>query len=171
LPEGVTVAVTEHTAERSSRRVLPVLALGASLLALAGCGGGDRLSAAEYRERASEICRAAERDTRELGSPADREPDTLVDYFEQAMRRAARRASQHRELRPPAALAEDHDQVVALQREGLRTVRALVRDLKDGQDPVRALGRAAPRLQRLGERNDALARRLRLPECVTAERA
>lgn len=147
------------------RRLLSACA-GLAILA-AGCGGDDRLTADEFRDRAQAVCRAAERDVERLGRPSGSSSAAVADYFRRALSVAERRVAEQRELRPPEGLQDEQDRILEIQRQGMDVVRGLVDDLEEGADPREALTGVQDRLQGLESESDRLARRLGLDDCVT----
>jgi hypothetical protein len=144
--------------------------LALTLLAVAGltgCGGGDdRTSATDYRAQARSICVDSARATKAIKQPTRSTPAAIADYLTRLLRTNERTVRRFRRLDPPARLQRPHDEILKANEDGARTVRRIIGDLKAGKDPRRVLLGATSTLRRLGERSNAAARRLGVPECV-----
>ena len=147
------------------RRTTTVLALLASL-ALAACGGDDRLSASEYRAEAKKVCQDADRATARVEEPTRATSDAIVDYFERLLKANEQSTERFTNLEPPEELQDAHDDALKANRDGVREVRRVISELREGGDPRRVLTGAQSRLQKLsGDAADA-AQRLGVPECA-----
>src|SRR4051794_30236554 len=146
------------------RRGLTALTLAALL---AGCGGGgssDRLSAAQYRARASRICNDSRRETDALGRPSTtREFRT---FLARGIRVTQRNLSRFERLKPPKDLQGKHDDIVAGERRGLDQLRRLSSQLHGDSRDVAVLKRAQPALNKLSAEADARYRAADLPACT-----
>jgi hypothetical protein len=161
--------------------------MSAALVLVAGCGGGaddERLDAREYRERAREICVAAQR---EIDRVPIAEP-VLPDASEEQRRRSEalsekreaigrRRWDELVRLRPPAELEAARREFIRLEEENARLGREMIERIAtdiarlraEGGDPLRAdpgYERLRRRAVRVGRRATAARRRLGLSaEC------
>lgn len=120
---------TRRRTTRSAGALLAALAVCTTLAT--ACGGGGRLSAHEYRQRASAICRRA---------------TYRADAAAHLARRAAvqaRTASELEALRPPEAMAQFDTVWVALVRQSAAELDALVVSHRAGDGARAAQQRAA----------------------------
>ena len=146
-------------------RTRGLLASLAAVAVLAGCGGDDRLSEDEYRERAAQVCREGERESDAVEEPTRATNAAIVDYFERLL--AANEASTDRfkELEPPEDLQDAHDAAVKANEDGAVAVREIIADLEDGGDARQILSAAQGRLQDLRARAVEAAQDLGVPAC------
>jgi hypothetical protein len=147
------------------RRTTTLLALLGSL-ALAACGGEDRLTANEYRAEAKKICQDADRATAAVDEPTRATADAIVDYFERLLKANERSTERFQGLEPPEDLESAHDDALKANRDGVREVRRVITELREGGDPRRVLTGAQTRLQRLSQDAASAAERLGVPECA-----
>lgn len=136
-------------------------ALLAAILVLAACGGdggGDRLSAEEYRQQANEICAEANTDLRALQIPDSL--DELDAFVADAKPIVDRALEDLDDLEPPQELDGDHDRWVDQNR---RMAEALD-DLTDASLPeVSAKAQEFGRLNQ--EANESARDDLGLEDC------
>ncbi len=99
------------------------------LFAAAGCGGGggggggDRLSTADYREKADAICKRADEDLRALKQPKSAaELDNFVDDVEPIVSNAVDDLD---DLNPPKKLESAHDRWVVQNKDVLDALQEL----------------------------------------------
>ena len=144
------------------RRALPALLL----IALAGCGGSDDdgLSAAEYRKQANKLCRQSERVADRL--PEAKAPDELDELFERILEVTKPYDRRLDALVPPAELRARHERAVREGDRQERYVRGLVQDLRRSDDPIPTLRKEFPKLLKMVDRSNALARSLGVDDCV-----
>jgi hypothetical protein len=148
-------------------RRLPLIALALAAL-LAGCGGddgGDQLSTADYRAEAKQICTDADKQTDAVEEPTRATNAAIVDYFEKLLEANQRATQRFEDLDPPEELQKAHDDALAANKAGAAEVEKLIGELEGGGDARQVLQGAQSRLQDLGQRADAAAERLGVPEC------
>lgn len=138
------------------RRAFMLAGIAGSLVA---CGDdGSSLSAAEYRQRADEICRSAAHEREAV-------PRSLKgrERAERVGPTSRNRWSEFSALEPPPELAADHRALVASKEQGDRLLReiaeALGNDLR-ARRSTRRPDELRRELIRLGRRDLAVARRL-----------
>ena len=141
------------------RRVLAVLSL-----VLAGCGGGgdERLSQAEFEERANAICVELERTFDAMGEAET--PAELMTQLETSEQQLTAAIADLRELEPPEESEAGYDRFL---READQLTQ-LVRDLRDAAatQNVARLEELAARGDRITERADEAAASVGLDECA-----
>lgn len=143
----------------------PVAVLAAvALLGAAGCGG-DEQSESGYREEANAICEEAERKLEALPEPAT--TADLERYLRQAIEISKDSDREFRALEPPAELRAQHRRAIRLSRRGERLIETLLDELAAGEPSLKTLQRMLPELEDIGRESNALARRMKLPDCVT----
>lgn len=145
------------------RRIAPIAVLLA--LTLAACGD-DGMSASEYRSAAKKVCVDAEKATEAVKQPTRSTPEAIVDYLERLLAANEKTTQRFEKLDPPEKLQKPHDDILAANREGATTVRAVIKDLKAGKDAREVLQSSTSRLRELGQRSNDAAERLGVPECV-----
>ena len=141
------------------------LTLLAAVVVLAGCGGGShRLSAKDYRAKATRICVDAKRQTDALGRPdTTRQFKVFITKGIVVIDRNVRRFAA---LKPPADLQRDHDAIVASQRRGLDQFRRLATKLHGDSRDVALLRAVQPALKRISDESDARFRAAGLDQCA-----
>jgi hypothetical protein len=155
--------------------VREAVALAGVVVAVAGCGGADRLSTAEWVRQANAICAHARARAQALGTPAT--SDEFLALAPRANRASERALAGLRELEPPSSLEQrvkgmlgDYERVVKLQAEiiaGFRSQRKEPRERHFPGDPrffsIRENAVEATDLVRRGDRR---AVRLHVKECA-----
>jgi hypothetical protein len=146
-----------------------VIALSAAALVLGGCGGGDGggedLTADEFRQQADAICAEFEGRLDELGTPESLED--LQNFVSEAVPIIEEGNAQLQELDPPDELQEQWDQAMEINNEQLETVRDLREAVEEGDQ-----ARMQELLQAGNEANqesDRLAAELGLEDCGADE--
>ena len=145
----------------------PKLALGLVLaLFLAGCGGdGDeRLSRAEFVDRATAICERAEERIGELGEPGSVEE--LAGYAQEARSITEESVGELRELEPPEALAQGFDRYLERADEVVGLLEELEGAAEDGnsEEALRIAGEIGTSAEAQGA-----ARAAGIPACEDDE--
>jgi hypothetical protein len=150
------------------RRGLVATAVSA-LVVFAGCGGGDgggdQLTAEEFRQQADSICSEFEGRLDELGTPESL--DDLQGYVDEAVPILEEGTNRLDELRPPDELEEDWNRAMEINREQLDNVRELQDAAAEGdQAGVAELLQEADAAR---EESNQLATELGLSECGSGE--
>ena len=143
------------------------LAIGL-LLALAGCGGDESLSRAEWVSQANAICLDALKEVEALGRPSTSDDYLRVTPKANELGRAA--IERLRELKAPSeieadskAMIDGYENVVKQQDIVYRGLRAQ----RDGtKSPAGEYWRAGNRAIEAGQAADAIAERLRAGACA-----
>ena len=147
-------------------RRIAACAAALGLGALGGCGGDDDGgNAAAYREEANRLCAASERAVEDLPPPTS--AASFERYLERGRQIARRYDREFAALEPPEELAAQHRKAVDLSKEGERLLDELLVSLREGRQPLDAIRSNLPELERVAREGNALARRMKLPECVT----
>jgi hypothetical protein len=151
------------TSSRPTALLLVGLALG-----LGACGDDsdekEKRTAQTYREDLGALCRADKRDVNALSKPKTRRD--LLPYFRRALNVSKKREGAYRALRPPPKLRAPHNALLRADREGDALLTRLIGELDGGADPAKTVTRSLPRLGRLIDKSNLLARRLKAPDCV-----
>ena len=148
---------------RALKLTVAVLSIAAAFAA-AGCGGdggGEALSAAEFREQADSICNDFEAQLREVEPPTS--PDDIERFVNEAVPIIEDGTNELNSLQPPSEFQDEWDRVVEINEENLDTIRA-VRDALENDD----LAEAQRLMEEAGsneEEADQLARDIGLTEC------
>ena len=147
-----------------------LLCVGAALLVLAGCSGGDdegadRLSKDEYVRQADAICEDYERRLDELGDPQSiRDLGRLAG---EARPIAQEGVAKLKELKPPEELEPEVDEWLELNDLSVRRIGELGEAAGAGdEDRVQEIARDAAADE---ERADDLAREIGLKACASAD--
>jgi hypothetical protein len=139
------------------------VAIAGALLA-AGCGGdggGDELTADEFRQQANGICEDFEKQLNEI-DPAT-SPDDIQRFVNEAVPIIEEGTNKLNALDPPDEFQDKWDRIVEINDENLETIRA-VRDALEDDD----VAEAQQLIQDAGaneEEADRLARDLGLTAC------
>jgi hypothetical protein len=142
-----------------------VIAISAAALVLGGCGGGDgggeEMTADEFRQEADAICAEFEGRLDDLGRPESL--DDLQNFVSEAVPIIEEGNAQLQELNPPDELQEQWDRAMEINNEQLETVRDLREAVEDGDQ-----ARAQELIEAGNEANteaDQLAADLGLEDC------
>jgi hypothetical protein len=138
-------------------------------LALAGCGGdgsggGDRLSAREFRDQANAICADLAADLEALGE-GDTVPE-LTEQLEQGRERFEEALADLRDLQPPEDLEEDYDRLLETGDDAVELIDQMQQAAED--EDFEEVQRIAEEGEQQDEASDEIARDLGLDECATA---
>ena len=125
--------------------------VAALALLLAACGD-DGMSASEYRAEAKKVCLDAEKATDAVEQPTRSTPEAIVDYLERLLAANERTTERFEKLDPPDDLQNPHDDLLQANRQGTDAVRPVIEG-------------STARLRELGQRSNAAAKRLGVPEC------
>jgi hypothetical protein len=111
-----------------------VIAISAAALVLGGCGGGngggEEMTADEFRQEADAICAEFEGRLDDLGRPESL--DDLQNFVSEAVPIIEEGNAQLQELNPPDELQEQWDRAMEINNEQLETVRDLREAVEDG---------------------------------------
>ena len=146
------------------RALIPLAAVLLSL-ALVACGD-DGMSAKEYRAEAKKVCVDAEKATDAIEQPTRSTPEAIVDYLERLLDANEKTIARFDKLDPPDELQKPHDDILAANRDGAKTVRGVIDKLESGEDAREVLQSSTSRLRELGRRSNEAAERLGVRECV-----
>jgi hypothetical protein len=144
------------------RRVAVTLALA---VALAGCGGDDKLSPEDYRGELRKLCQEAERKTNEVREPTRATREAIADYLTRLRDINAETIERVQELEPPDDLKAAHDKALKANREGRAKVDAVIEELEEGGDPTQVLTEARSDLEASSRAAQEAAREVGVPEC------
>ena len=111
-----------------------MIAISAAALVLGGCGGGngggEEMTADEFRQQADAICAEFEGRLDDLGTPESL--DDLQNFVSEAVPIIEEGNAQLQELNPPDELQEQWDRAMEINNEQLETVRDLRGAVEDG---------------------------------------
>jgi hypothetical protein len=149
----------------SVRGLFPLFAVAVMGIAAsaAGCGGDDS-GADEYRDDANAICREALREAEQLAQP--RSPRQLERFLRDGLRASRGYTRRLEALEPPPELAELHERSLHLNLRAERLTQGILDELAAGGAPSELLPDFSAELLEIGKRDNELARRLGLPDCV-----
>lgn len=149
---------------RALKLAVATLSLAGAFLA-AGCGGdgggGDALSAEEFRQRADGICEEFEAKLDDVEPPDS--PDDIQRFVNEAVPIIEDGTNELDSLVPPAEFRDEWTRISEINSQNLDTIRA-VRDALEGDD----LEEATRLMENAGgneEEADRLARDIGLTEC------
>ena len=137
-----------------------VAVLAASVLA--GCGGDDRLSKAEFAKRGNAICTAYNKKVKALGSPDSMAE--IPDYVDRAIPLLDDARKQLSALEPPTDYEKDFDAYVSAADGAKAHARELAAAASENDQ--QALQRVAAEADRDKKASDAAARRVGLTTCT-----
>jgi hypothetical protein len=139
----------------------------AALLLAGACGDDEpRLTAAEYRAQADEICRQTSAELRQIPDPVG--PEDILPTFERAAPLTSAQLEDLRALNPPEELEQAHDDATAALDEQVSLTEDAIERLKDGEPAVDVVNDVVARLDELDRRADELALQLGLRVCGEA---
>lgn len=149
---------------RRWRILVATLAAGA-VVGVGACGGED-LGVDEYRTQANQLCAIAEQEAAQ--APPPQSPEDLAPFLEPALERGIEQQEEFERLEPPAELAEQHEEAIALGDEQIETVEGLIDELEDSDDPAETFVDRIPELNDQIERSNALAEEIGgVEECIS----
>lgn len=144
------------------RLLLPLLA---AVLALAACGGDDRLSRDEYIARADEICADIEQRGEAL-----QEPESVEDvrrFIDQARPLLQEGIDDLRALEPPEDLQGPHDSMVDAAAGGLPALDRLAEAAE--QEDEEAFNAAVEEITRADEESSRIAGEMGMKACAESD--
>jgi len=143
-----------------------LIACALAPVVLAGCGGGgsDRLSAGDYRAKASAICADTKRETDALGRPT-RTSEFKV-FLSRGLKVTDKNLRRFEALKPPEDLQSAHEAIIAGERRGQQQLRALSSRLHGDSRDIAVLRQVQPALSKLSDQTDARYRAAGLSRCA-----
>ena len=147
------------------RRGLSLAAIACAAV-LAGCGGGgdDRLSAKDYRAKASQICAETQRQTDALGRP--KKTSEFKVFLARGLKVTDRSLQRFSALKPPKDLQDEHDAIVAGERKAQEQLRTLSGKLHGDSRDLAVLREVQPQLSKIGDETNARYRAAGLTSCA-----
>ena len=138
-----------------------------SAIVLAGCGGGDRLSKAEYTEQADAICARYDKEleTIEQDLAGAQSPQDAAAAIDRGIPIVRKGVAELRELEPPEELDDEVDRWLELNDENVKNLEEL-RDAAKGGDTQRAQ-EVAEKSRETERKSDEVAARIGLDECAS----
>jgi hypothetical protein len=136
---------------------VPAVAVLATTVVVAGCGGSDRLTKSEFMSQADAICAKYERKIRSAmqGIPAGNE-EQLASAIERVLPVIRTGNDELRDLKPPENLQDRYDRWMQIGDEEVTAAQKLHNALRDGDR--QGVQSAFADLQRSDARQDRLAR-------------
>lgn len=140
----------------------------ALVLALAGCGGDDSVSRAEWAAEANAICLETLRKVEALGRPAT--SDDYLRVTPDANRLGREAIERLRELEEPSEIEDEVRDMIDGYEESIDQQERVYEGMKaqrEGQGgPFADYGRAGVRAIEAGRAADAIAKQLRATDCA-----
>ena len=143
------------------RALLPVSTVA---LLLAGCGGSGHLSGDQLRSRATALCATAGRQTERIPTPAA--PAGGRAFLKRGIDALTPELRALRQLKPPDDLAQVYATGVGAFTQKLSALKAAVRDLDSGTNPVTAMTALQQRLAPIEQAEDGAWQALEVPACM-----
>jgi hypothetical protein len=138
-----------------------VIAVCAAVLVGAGCGGGDRLSKAEFQQRANAICAKYQKRIDALGQPQS--IDEVSKWVDKVIPLVEAEIDEMDDLKPPEEDQETFDQMIA-KAEETRDAGEELGNAAEKNDQA-AVQAALEKGQKSGDEADRLAGELELDDC------
>lgn len=129
---------------------------------LAGCGGDDRLSQADFQQRANAICEKYDKKIAALGSPSS--PADIPAFVEKGIPLIEQGLAELRALNPPEDVAEEYDRMLDETEKAIPAARKLS-DAAAKSD-AEAVQKALQEGERADEASDRIATKLGLDRCA-----
>jgi hypothetical protein len=145
-----------------ARRFAP--AAGLIALALAGCGGGNTLSATDLRAAAGAICSTASRQTSQISLPGS--PAGAAVFLTKGIAVITPERAQLRALVPPDSLANTYSSALSAFSHKLAALTATHHLIATGGDPVQAMTTLQQTLTPIEMRENEAWQTLGIPACV-----
>jgi hypothetical protein len=144
------------------RRAVPALAPLLAVLVV-GCGSAE-LSDVQLRQRATELCSTANRQTDRIATPPT--PSAGVGFLDRGIVVFRSELARLRMLRPPSDLAPAYHTSVGAFSEELSDLESSARKLRAGADPVAQFRLLERELAPLEATENRAWSTLRVPACV-----
>ena len=138
-----------------------IVAFCAAVLVGAGCGGGDRLSKAEFQQRANAICAKYQKRIDALGQPQS--IDEVSKWVDKVIPLVEAEIDEMDDLKPPEEDQETFDQMIA-KAEETRDAGEELGNAAEKNDQA-AVQAALEKGQKSGDEADRLAGELELDDC------
>ena len=143
------------------RFALP-LTVVVSAVALVGCGGEDRLSQAEFQQRANAVCKKYNDRIAAIGDPTS--PAVVPEYVDKGIPLIEQGLSELRDLKPPEDLEDDYNRMLDATEDGIPAIRKLGEAVA-AEDAV-AVQEALQEVRRVSTTSNQLATTLGLDTCA-----
>jgi hypothetical protein len=141
------------------------IAAAAALAVLAaGCGGGGRLSQADFQSQANTICAGYNAKVRSAYANVPPDPVSLARAIRKAIAYTKKGADELDELKPPKAYDAQFDQFVRITRDEVSTGKEFAKAAESRDQAGLAAARTKLLLQ--GRDADRLARQMGLSRCA-----
>lgn len=152
-----------------SRRVAGITgrfaATAVAVAALAGCGGGGRLSSSDLTNQASQICNVAARLTDRIKAPAA--PAGSGAFLEAGIRALTPELKQLRKLQPPEDAQDVYKTAIDSSEKKLAMLRTAARQISVGADPVSTMQSLEQQLAPVVQQENQAWKSLGIPACVS----
>ncbi len=145
------------------RRLALVIALALGSAGCGGEGGGERLTAQEFRDQANRICTDLDKELEGLGDPGSL--DELSTQLEAGREIFEDALGQLRGLRPPEDLQADYDRLLATGDDALEALSSMQEAAEDGD--AEEVQQIATEAEREDQTSDEIAQGLGLDACAT----
>ncbi|MGA2928742.1 MAG: hypothetical protein ABSG43_22685 [Solirubrobacteraceae bacterium] len=132
-------------------------------LALPGCGSGS-LTAAQLRNRATQVCTTADRLTATIPTPAT--PAASGTFLRRGLAVLEPELAALRVLKAPGDLDQVYATSIDALADKLQALTGAVRGLRAGEDPRGTITSLARRLAPLESKEDGAWRALGIPACI-----
>jgi hypothetical protein len=132
--------------------------------ALAGCGGGQRLSSGELQTQATRVCTLAAQQTSRIQTPAS--PAGSAVFLRQGIAALTPALTQLRKLRAPEDVADVYSASVKAFAQKLDDLRAAEQEINAGGDPVSTMQSLQQRLGPIVSQENGGWQALNIPACV-----
>jgi hypothetical protein len=144
------------------RRSNRVVLAGLTALGIAACGSGSP-SVDQFRLSATQICRSTTIRTARIATPAS--PSGAVTFLRRGLAVLSPELQRLRRLQAPRRMAREYATALAGFSAELGALRAAVRQLSGGADPVSTTAALQQRLSPIESRGDRAWGGLDLPAC------
>lgn len=133
-------------------------------LAVAGCGGGGALSMAQLRDRATQICGTAARESAAIPAPAV--PARTEPFLRRGTTVLGPELEKLHALKPPSDVADVYATAVRAFSLKLEALNRTLRGIERGDDPVGSIKSLQQRLSPIESSEDGAWRALEIPACL-----
>lgn len=133
--------------------------------AIAGCGGGSRLSSSDLHNQATQICALTNKQTSRIKSPSS--PAGSAVFLRQGITALTPEVTQLRKLRPPADAEDVYTTATTASAKKLELLRTASRQLARGDDPVSTMQTLEQQLAPVVQQENGAWQSLGIPDCVS----